>query len=221
MRFAHQLRTPRDQLLQRRGPGLVRGAVATHAEAAHLQVGGEFQIRVAIADHRARIRDRLVRRAGTARSRSRLAALSTASKVTGRLKTHRSDALRAKVQHELVACVERHVREACAAEAVLVGDHHEAVTAALSFRERGKHPGHEPHLVETIDLLVGGSSISVPSRSTKSVGGAHSPGLEQPIILFRRADADPQRVRKPRVRARSRAPAGPRRARARAPPPRQ
>ena len=67
------------------------------------------------------------------------------------------DALRAEgIEHELVRHIERRLRKARAAEAVLVGDHREPEAGgAAPARMASNTPGHEADLLDGIDLLVG------------------------------------------------------------------
>jgi len=114
----------------------VQRAVAAHAQGAHLQIGGELQVGVAIANDRARLRVDLV----------------LAQVRLHKVRTHQHrlevDALGAEGLEDELLCR--------AAESVLVRDHDEAVTTARGFRERGEHPGHEAHPGEALERALGG-----------------------------------------------------------------
>ena len=69
-------------------------------------------------------------------------------------------------QSEPVRALEGSCGKARRAQAVLVGDHDEAEARPLEVEQRGDDAGHQADLLQAVDLLVGGSSISVPSRST-------------------------------------------------------
>ncbi len=58
------------------------------------------------------------------------------------------------IENELLGSREIRCRKRLRAQAVLVGDHREAVAARLKIVQRGKYAGQETDLGERVDLLV-------------------------------------------------------------------
>ena len=59
------------------------------------------------------------------------------------------------MQDEGVRRIEVLLRKARRPQAILVCDHDEAVAGALQLQQRGNDAGHEPHLGQAVDLLIG------------------------------------------------------------------
>ena len=120
-------------------------------QAAHAEVARELHVRLAIADHRAGAEvDVLLAHVALDQLDLRLAAVAAVA-LAMRADEHRVefDALRAeRIEHELVRHVERRLRKALAAEAVLVRDHGELEAGALRLAQRREHARHEADLLD-------------------------------------------------------------------------
>ncbi len=164
---------------------------AAHPQAPHAEVRGELQVGVAIADHGARCEVDACVRAGPGRPApssacgSRSHPRGDAGRRTPRRSRCPGDAK--SVQHEAPAARRNALREAGGAEAVLVGDHHEAVARLRSSSSAGDHARHEAHLRERVDLLVGRlldqRAVAVDEQHAASLHA--STAREQAVVLFR------------------------------------
>jgi hypothetical protein len=130
----------------------------SYSNATHTEVRREFQVGVTVADDRTR---RQVHRAVAHELLDQACFRLTAGAVVGlEVRAHKDliefDALGAKGLHnEFVGFVEGGLRQGSRSQAILVGDHHEPIAAALQVIQSGEYTRQEPDLLQAVDLLVG------------------------------------------------------------------
>src|SRR6185437_16105231 len=137
-------------------PRLARITVLADAQPADSEVACELEVRVAIADHRARAEVDVLAHVVSDEACLGLAALAAVGAEV-RTDEHRfeADSLGGEgVQNELLRSLECRARERAGAEPVLVGHHHEAKAAALQLCKRSEHARQEAHLLQGVHLLV-------------------------------------------------------------------
>jgi hypothetical protein len=170
-----------------------------HAEAAHTEVAREFKVGVAVTDHGAGSKiDRLVAHEAFDQFDLRLAAVAAVALAVWTDDTaSKLDALRTEgVEHELVRHVEGRLREARAAEAVLVRDHGELVAGSLRLAHARRTRRHEADLLERIHLLVGRLLDQRAVAVDEKYLGRSSEAPDESVVLFGRAHGDAQTVRR-------------------------
>src|SRR5688572_26463839 len=158
LRLAAELGLALGERAQDRRPGFRLVAVTADANAAHAEIGGEFEVGVTIPDHHAAGEVDVLFTHETFDQLDLGLAAVAAIGLAMRADEHgvELDTLRAEyVEHELVRSIEVGLRKARAAEAILVGDHHEAKAGRARLAHGIEHPGHEPELLYGINLLIG------------------------------------------------------------------
>ena len=164
------------QQVRQRGPIEI---VGPELEAAHAEVAREFNIGVAVADHRARgeiqvPRAQIIEQHADAGLAGR--------RIVGRavfveVHRHEADALRGEhLLHQALRRLEGLARKARRAESVLVADDHELEAGVAQLQQRGNHAIDQRELLQRIDLLVRrlGDQGAVAVEEQDAALGAHA-----------------------------------------------
>src|SRR5271156_3398053 len=140
------------------GPGFERIAVHAYPKSLQPQIGREFHVRVAVADHVAACFVDGLRRQILLHHADPGLAAGTVLALVMRADAHRLElyTLRLEqVQDEPMRALETLPWKRGSPEAVLIRDHDEGKTRGLELEQCRHHPRHETNLFQAVYLFVG------------------------------------------------------------------